>query len=207
LSCGQGRYTFYFMARKSTQRARRDSRRRRSGRLAEGCHGSTPSRCPRGGECVFYIDSSGGSIYGRPGGPGVDKAPQAEGDLPSSWANAHRRALWLLAGCSTRLVTPFSVCLFHPMRWESEKRVTSVEAVSWRATSWNWKRTWTPCWFACWARPLRRSAPGRWRNDLSPDARWPPPGWRSNGNRLVGERLLHSRMKIEGSPIAPVLFG
>ena len=40
-------------------------------------------------------------------------------------------ALWLFAGCHKRLVTPFSVCLFHPMRWESEKRVTSVEAVSW----------------------------------------------------------------------------
>jgi ATP-dependent protease ClpP protease subunit len=85
---------------------------------------------PPGGECVFYIDSSGGSIYGALAVLALMKHRKlrATGIVLGECSSA---ALWLLAGCSRRLMTPFSVCLFHPMRWESEKRVTSVEAVSW----------------------------------------------------------------------------
>jgi ATP-dependent protease ClpP protease subunit len=85
---------------------------------------------PRGGACVFYIDSSGGSMYGALAVLALLRHREVEataivvGECSSA-------ALWLFAGCHKRLVTPFSVCLFHPMRWESEKRVTSVEAVSW----------------------------------------------------------------------------
>jgi ATP-dependent protease ClpP protease subunit len=85
---------------------------------------------PCGGACVFYIDSSGGSMYGALAVLALLRHRQVKataivvGECSSA-------ALWLFAGCNKRLVTPFSVCLFHPMRWESEKRVTSVEAVSW----------------------------------------------------------------------------
>ena len=40
-------------------------------------------------------------------------------------------ALLLFAACKRRVVTPFSVLLFHRMRWQSEKRVNAVEARHW----------------------------------------------------------------------------
>jgi ATP-dependent protease ClpP protease subunit len=85
---------------------------------------------PPGGECVFFIDSSGGSIYGALAVLALMKHRRltATAVVLGECSSA---ALWLLAGCRKRLVTPFSVCLFHGMRWESEKRVTTTEAVSW----------------------------------------------------------------------------
>jgi ATP-dependent protease ClpP protease subunit len=85
---------------------------------------------PPGGKCVFYIDSSGGSIYGALAVLALIKHRRLEATAVVL-GECSSAALWLFAGCSRRLVTPFSACLFHPMRWESEKRVTSVEAVSW----------------------------------------------------------------------------
>src|SRR3984957_12898548 len=85
---------------------------------------------PSGGEVVFYIDSSGGSIYGALAVLALMKHRKLKATAVVL-GECSSAALWLLAGCHKRLVTPFSVCLFHPMRWESEKRVTSVEAVSW----------------------------------------------------------------------------
>jgi ATP-dependent protease ClpP protease subunit len=83
-----------------------------------------------GRECVFYIDSAGGSVFGalavltlmrfrRLTGTGI-----VLGECSSA-------ALLLLAGCRRRLVTPHSTLLFHRMRWQSEKRVGSGEAVLW----------------------------------------------------------------------------
>ena len=37
----------------------------------------------------------------------------------------------LFAACKRRLVTPYSTLLFHKMRWQSEKRVGSTEALNW----------------------------------------------------------------------------
>ncbi len=85
---------------------------------------------PAGGECAFYIDSAGGSVYGA---------------LAVLTLLRHRRhtatavvlgecssaALLLFAGCQRRLVTRFSTFLFHKMRWQSEKRVGSEEALQW----------------------------------------------------------------------------
>src|ERR1700722_734356 len=85
---------------------------------------------PSGGEVVFYIDSSGGSIYGALAVMALMKHRKLKATA-IVLGECSSAALWLFAGCSHRLVTPFSACLFHPMRWESEKRVTSVEAVSW----------------------------------------------------------------------------
>jgi ATP-dependent protease ClpP protease subunit len=40
-------------------------------------------------------------------------------------------ALWPLAACSRRIVTRFSVLLFHPMKWQSEEHVGLAEAAEW----------------------------------------------------------------------------
>ena len=40
-------------------------------------------------------------------------------------------ALWPLAACQRRLVTPHSVLLFHPMKWQSEEHVLLAEAAEW----------------------------------------------------------------------------
>jgi hypothetical protein len=39
--------------------------------------------------------------------------------------------LWPFAACHRRIVTPFSVMLFHPMRWQSEENVGLAEAAEW----------------------------------------------------------------------------
>ncbi len=40
-------------------------------------------------------------------------------------------ALWPLAACVKRYVTPYSVMLFHPMKWQSEEHVQLREAAEW----------------------------------------------------------------------------
>ena len=40
-------------------------------------------------------------------------------------------ALLLFAACGRRLVSPYSTFLFHRMRWQSEKRIDSNEALRW----------------------------------------------------------------------------
>ncbi len=85
---------------------------------------------PHGGKCVLYIDSSGGNVYGALAVLALIKYRRLDATA-IVLGECSSAALWLFAGCTHRLVTPFSVFLFHTMRWESEKRVTSVEAVSW----------------------------------------------------------------------------
>ena len=38
---------------------------------------------------------------------------------------------WPFAACTRRLVTPYSVLLFHPMKWQSEEHVGLAEAAEW----------------------------------------------------------------------------
>jgi ATP-dependent protease ClpP protease subunit len=40
-------------------------------------------------------------------------------------------ALWPFGACTRRLVTPYSVLLFHPMKWQSEEHVALAEAAEW----------------------------------------------------------------------------
>jgi ATP-dependent protease ClpP protease subunit len=40
-------------------------------------------------------------------------------------------ALWPFAACERRLVTPYSVFLFHPMKWQSEEHIGMREAAEW----------------------------------------------------------------------------
>lgn len=85
---------------------------------------------PCGGECVIYFDTPGGSPYSGMAIMSLlllrDIAATAvvTGECSSA-------ALWPLAACRRRLVTPFSVLLFHPMKWQSEENVGLLEAREW----------------------------------------------------------------------------
>jgi ATP-dependent protease ClpP protease subunit len=85
---------------------------------------------PPGGECIFYIDSAGGSVYGALAVLTLLRYR----DLTATavvLGECSSAALLLFAGCRRRLVTPYSVFFFHRMRWQSEKRVGSDEAFLW----------------------------------------------------------------------------
>src|SRR5947209_13861417 len=85
---------------------------------------------PPGGECVFYIDSAGGSVFGALAvltllrHRRIESSAVVLGECSSA-------ALLVFAGCRRRWVTPYSTLLFHRMRWQSEKRVGAGEAVYW----------------------------------------------------------------------------
>lgn len=85
---------------------------------------------PPRGQCVFYIDSAGGSVFGALAvltllkHRAIDATAIVIGECSSA-------ALLLFAACRHRLVTRYSTLLFHRMRWQSEKRVASDEAFQW----------------------------------------------------------------------------
>src|SRR5262249_20768259 len=81
---------------------------------------------PAGGECVFYIDSVGGSVFGALAVLTLlrHRKVRATAIVIGEWSSA---ALLLFAGCQERYVTRFSRLRFHGMRGQSEKRVGSAE--------------------------------------------------------------------------------
>jgi ATP-dependent protease ClpP protease subunit len=85
---------------------------------------------PARGECAFFIDSSGGSVYGALAVVTLmryrrlDSTAVVLGECSSA-------ALMLFAACRKRVVTPYSTLLFHRMRWESEKHIASTDALNW----------------------------------------------------------------------------
>ena len=83
-----------------------------------------------GGECVLYFDSLGGSPYCAMALTSLIllRGLKATGVVAGECSSA---ALWPLAACRRRLVTPFSVLLFHPMKWQSEENVGLGEAAEW----------------------------------------------------------------------------
>lgn len=85
---------------------------------------------PRGGECLLYFDSPGGSPYCALSLMTilVLRELRATGIVTGECSSA---AVWPLAACQRRIVTPFSVLLFHPMRWQSEENVQLPEAAEW----------------------------------------------------------------------------
>jgi len=85
---------------------------------------------PPGGECTLFIDSPGGSPYS-----GLAlmtlmllRGVRATGVVTGECSSA---ALWPFAACKRRIVTPYSVLLFHPMKWQSEEHVGLAEAAEW----------------------------------------------------------------------------
>ncbi|QDS97385.1 ATP-dependent Clp protease proteolytic subunit [Adhaeretor mobilis] len=83
-----------------------------------------------GGECTIYFDSPGGSPYCATSLMTLIRLRgiQATGIVTGECSSA---ALWPFAACRRRLVTPCSVLLFHPMRWQSEENVGLAEAAEW----------------------------------------------------------------------------
>src|SRR5215510_4683877 len=85
---------------------------------------------PPGGECVFYIDSAGGSVFGALAVLTLLRHRRLSGTAVVL-GECSSAALLLFAGCRRRLVTPYSTLFFHRMRWQSEKRVGAEEAYHW----------------------------------------------------------------------------
>jgi ATP-dependent protease ClpP protease subunit len=85
---------------------------------------------PQGGACVFYIDSAGGSVFGALAVLTLLRHRRLRGTAVVL-GECSSAALLIFAACERRLVTPYSTLLFHRMRWQSEKRIGSREAVHW----------------------------------------------------------------------------
>jgi ATP-dependent Clp protease protease subunit len=85
---------------------------------------------PPGEECVIYFDSPGGDPYTAISLMSliVLRGLRATGIVSGECSSA---ALWPLAACKRRLVTPYSVLLFHPMKWQSQENVGLPEAAEW----------------------------------------------------------------------------
>jgi len=83
-----------------------------------------------GGSCTIYFDSPGGSPYCAMSLMTLMRLRglKATGIVTGECSSA---ALWPFAACVRRLVTPCSVLLFHPMRWQSEENVGLAEAAEW----------------------------------------------------------------------------
>ncbi|MFM8633559.1 MAG: ATP-dependent Clp protease proteolytic subunit [Planctomycetia bacterium] len=83
-----------------------------------------------GAECTIYFDSPGGSPYCAMSLLTLIKVRgvQATGVVTGECSSA---ALWPFAACARRFVTPYSVFLFHPMKWQSEEHIGITEAAEW----------------------------------------------------------------------------
>jgi ATP-dependent protease ClpP protease subunit len=83
-----------------------------------------------GGECIIYFDSPGGSPYCAMSLMNLIalRGLRATGIVTGECSSA---ALWPFAACRRRMVTPCSVMLFHPMKWQSEENVGLAEAAEW----------------------------------------------------------------------------
>jgi ATP-dependent Clp protease protease subunit len=83
-----------------------------------------------GGECILYFNSPGGSAYAALSLASlmVLRGMMATGVVIGECSSA---AIWPLAACRRRIVTPHSVLLFHPLKWESGEHVDIDEAAEW----------------------------------------------------------------------------
>jgi ATP-dependent Clp protease, protease subunit len=85
---------------------------------------------PPGSECVFYLDSAGGSVYGAVAVFTLMRQRKLRGTA-IVLGECSSAALLLFAACEHRLVTRYSTLMFHRMRWQSEKRIIAEEAHLW----------------------------------------------------------------------------
>jgi ATP-dependent protease ClpP protease subunit len=83
-----------------------------------------------GGRCTLYFDSPGGSPYCAMSLMTLIRLRgiRATGIVTGECSSA---ALWPFAACERRLVTAYSILLFHPMKWQSEENVGLAEAAEW----------------------------------------------------------------------------
>src|SRR5438132_1659162 len=85
---------------------------------------------PPGSECVLYIDSGGGSVYGALAVTTLIRQRQLQASA-LVLGECSSAAVLVFAACRKRLVTRYSTFLFHRMRWQSDKRVGAQEASHW----------------------------------------------------------------------------
>jgi ATP-dependent protease ClpP protease subunit len=85
---------------------------------------------PPRGDCILFIDSPGGSPYCAISLTTLIRLRglRATGIVTGECSSA---TLWPFAACQRRIVTPYSVLLFHPMKWQSEEHVGLKEAAEW----------------------------------------------------------------------------
>jgi len=83
-----------------------------------------------GGECKLYFDSPGGSPYCALSLMTLILVRQLRATAIVA-GECSSAALWPFAACHRRYVTPYSVLLFHPMKWQSEEHVGLDEAAEW----------------------------------------------------------------------------
>jgi len=83
-----------------------------------------------GGECTLYFDSPGGSPYCAMSLVALLKIRDVRATAIVT-GECSSAALWPFAACRRRLVTPYSVFLFHPMKWQSEEHIGIKEAAEW----------------------------------------------------------------------------
>jgi len=85
---------------------------------------------PPGGECTIYFDSPGGSPYCAMSLVALLRLRQTRATAVVT-GECSSAALWPFAACQRRFVTPYSVFLFHPMKWQSEEHIGIREAAEW----------------------------------------------------------------------------
>jgi ATP-dependent protease ClpP protease subunit len=83
-----------------------------------------------GGECLVYFDSLGGSPYCAMALVSLIRLRDLKATAIVA-GECSSAALWPFAACRRRIVTPYSVMLFHPMKWQSEENVALTEAAEW----------------------------------------------------------------------------
>lgn len=83
-----------------------------------------------GAECLIYFDSPGGSPYCAMSLMTLIKLRRLRATAVVT-GECSSAALWPFAACHRRIVTPYSVLLFHPMKWQSEENVGLSEASEW----------------------------------------------------------------------------
>ena len=83
-----------------------------------------------GGECTIYFDSPGGSPYCAMSLVSLLRIRDVRATAIVT-GECSSAALWPFAACRRRLVTPYSVFLFHPMKWQSEEHIGIKEAAEW----------------------------------------------------------------------------
>jgi len=83
-----------------------------------------------GGECTIYFDSPGGSPYCAMSLVSLLRLRDVRATAVVT-GECSSAALWPFAACGRRVVTPYSVFLFHPMKWQSEEHIGIREAAEW----------------------------------------------------------------------------
>jgi ATP-dependent Clp protease protease subunit len=85
---------------------------------------------PRDSYCTIYFDCPGGNPYSALSLATLIRIRniEATGIVTGECSSA---AVWIFAACRRRYVTPYSMLLLHPMKWQSGEQIGIEEAVEW----------------------------------------------------------------------------